>query len=138
MTNQFAKSAPPTKKQTNKHLKENFGYCLSTPTLKYEHTPLSVTLSTGNKLDSSPFSFIFLFPVKPLCWCYLATRLNQLSSSTALHRQLSQYITPAPPNKYYHKNTTKTWLGKAWLQRRLHYHPSGTLLEKSQGRNQIS
>ena len=56
----------------------------------YLWTEISVTLSTGNKLYSLPSSFIFLFPVKPLCWCYLATALNLLSSSTALHCQLSQ------------------------------------------------
>ena len=59
----------------------------------YLRTEISFTLSTGNKLHFSAYSFIFLFPVKPLCWCYLATALNLLSSSTALHRQLSQYIT---------------------------------------------
>ena len=56
-------------------------------------TEISVTLSIGNKLYSSPSYFIFLFPMKPICWYYLATALNLLSSSTALHRHLSQYIT---------------------------------------------
>ena len=37
----------------------------------------------------SPSSSIFLFPVKPLCSCYLASALNLLSSSTALCHQLS-------------------------------------------------
>ena len=32
----------------------------------------------------SPSSFIFLFPVRQLCWCYLATALNQLSTSSPL------------------------------------------------------
>ena len=41
-------------------------------------TEISVTLSTGNDLHSSPSSFNFLFPVKPLCWCYVATALNLL------------------------------------------------------------
>ena len=59
----------------------------------YLRTEISITLSTSNKSHSSPSSFIFLFPVKPLCWSYLATALNLLSSSTALRRQLSQYIT---------------------------------------------
>ena len=36
----------------------------------------------------SPSSFIFLFPVKPLCRCYLMTALNRLSSSPALGREL--------------------------------------------------
>ena len=56
----------------------------------YLRTEISVTLSTGNKLHSSLSSFIF--PVKPLCWCYLATTLNLLSSSMLLCHQLRQYI----------------------------------------------
>ena len=50
----------------------------------YLQTDISVTLSTSNKLHSWPSSFIFLFPVKPLCWCYLAIGVNLLSSSKAL------------------------------------------------------
>ena len=42
----------------------------------YLQKEISVILSTGNE-----FHFFFLFSVKPLCWCYLATALNQLSSS---------------------------------------------------------
>ena len=38
----------------------------------YLRTEISVTLSIGN----------ILFPVKPLCWFYLATALNLLSSSS--------------------------------------------------------
>ena len=38
------------------------------------------------KIIFSSSSFIFFFPVKPLCWCYLATALDLVSSSTALGR----------------------------------------------------
>ena len=34
------------------------------------------------KIIFSPSYFIFLFPVKTFCWCYLATALNLLSSSS--------------------------------------------------------
>ena len=40
----------------------------------YLQTEISVTLSIGKNY--------ILFPVKPLCWCYLATALNLLSSSS--------------------------------------------------------
>ena len=47
---------------------------------------ISITLSIGNKLYSSHHLFIFLFPVKPLCGCYLATSLKPLSLSPVLCR----------------------------------------------------
>ena len=50
----------------------------------YLRTEISVTLSIGNKLYSRHHLLYFSFLWKPLCWCYLATALNLLSSSTAL------------------------------------------------------
>ena len=47
---------------------------------------ISVTLSIGNKSYSRHHILNFSFLWKPLCWCYLATALNLLSSSTALCR----------------------------------------------------
>ena len=46
----------------------------------YPRTEISVSLSIANKTYSLPFSFIFC---DPLCWCYLATALNMLSSYTS-------------------------------------------------------
>ena len=60
----------------------------------YLRTEISVTLSIGNKLYSPHHILYFSFLLKPLYWCYLATALNLLSSSTALCRLLSQYIIP--------------------------------------------
>ena len=59
----------------------------------YLQTEISATLSTDNELYSSPSSFIFIFPVKPLYWFYHATTLNLLNLSTALRSQLNMYIT---------------------------------------------
>ena len=64
----------------------------------YLRTEISGILSTGNKLHSRHPPLFFLFPVKPLCWCYLATGLNLLSSSIALCCQLSLYITAQVTN----------------------------------------
>ena len=68
-------------------------YFFSVICWSYLRTEISLTLSTGNILHSSPSTFILLFPVKPHCWCYFATSLNLLSSSTAFRHRLSQYIT---------------------------------------------
>ena len=48
----------------------------------YMRTKISVTLSIGNKLCSRHHILYFSFLWKPLCWCYLATALNLLSSSS--------------------------------------------------------
>ena len=52
----------------------------------------------------SPSSFIFLFLVKSLCWCYLAIVLNLLSSSS--------------PAKLVYYTNTKVYLGRQRLQLR--------------------
>ena len=60
-----------------------FRFFFSVICWSYLRKEISVPLSIGDKLYSSPSSFIFLSPVKPLCWCYFATALNLLISSTS-------------------------------------------------------
>ena len=50
----------------------------------YLWTEISVTLSINNKLYSHHHLLYFSFLWKPLCWCYIVTTLNLLSSLTAL------------------------------------------------------
>ena len=54
------------------------------PVICWSHlrTEISVTLSIGNKLYSCHHILYLSFLWKPLCWCYLATALNLLSSSS--------------------------------------------------------
>ena len=49
----------------------------------YLRTEISVTLSIGNKLFSRHHLLFLFFLWKPLCWCYLVTALNLLSSSSS-------------------------------------------------------
>ena len=58
----------------------------------YLRTEISVTLSIGNKLYSRHHILYFSFLWKPPCWCYLATALNLLSSSSP--SKLVYYTTP--------------------------------------------
>ena len=62
------------------------------PVICWSHlrTEISVTLFLGNKLYSRHHILYFTFLWKPLCWCYLATALNLLSSS--LPAKLVYYI----------------------------------------------
>ena len=48
----------------------------------YVRTEISVALSLGSNLYSCHHILYFSFLWKPLCWCYLATALNLLSSSS--------------------------------------------------------
>ena len=48
----------------------------------YLRIEISVTLSIGNKLYSCRYILYFSFLWKLLCWCYLATSLNLVSSSS--------------------------------------------------------
>ena len=58
----------------------------------YLQMEISVTLPIGNKLYSRHHILYFSFQWKPLCWCYLVTALNLLSSSLSA-KLVYHYIT---------------------------------------------
>ena len=59
----------------------------------YLQMEISVTPSIGNKLYSRHHILYLNSLWKPIYWCYLETTLNKQSSSMALCRELSLYIT---------------------------------------------
>ena len=83
----------------------NYGWLSELTYFRFFSGNLLILSANGNICHSinrqwitfSPSSFIFLFPVKLLCWCYLATALNLLSSSNTLRRQLIKYMTQTRP-----------------------------------------
>ena len=64
----------------------SFFCCFSVICWPYLQMEISVTLYIGNRLYSRHHILHFSFLWKPLCWCYLATTLNLLFTSTALCR----------------------------------------------------
>ena len=95
----------------------------------YLRTEISVTLSIGNKLYSRHHILYFSFLWKALCWCYLATPLNLLSSSSPVKLVYYTWTLTKRMVKKLDGNYTRMLraiLKKSWRQHPT-YHPSQKL-----------